>query len=85
MIRRMRPKRGPALTTSQTGAQPVPPTGGGPLAVTLGLLRADAPETIMGAPQDWPRCAVLLPHVLAATSGHPDKLRISRQGQGSAG
>jgi hypothetical protein len=40
-----------------------------PLAVALGLLRADAPETIMGAPQDWPRWAVLLPHVLAAT-GH---------------
>ena len=39
-----------------------------PLAVVLGLLRADAPETIMGAPQDWPRWAVLLPHVLAATS-----------------
>jgi tetratricopeptide (TPR) repeat protein len=41
---------------------------GGPLAAALGLLRADAPETIMGAPQDWPRWAVLLPHVLAATS-----------------
>ncbi len=39
-----------------------------PLAVVLGLLRADAPETIMGAPQDWPRWAVLLPHVLVATS-----------------
>src|SRR5690242_17285626 len=36
----------------------------------LGLLRADAPGTIMGAPQDWPRWEVLLPHVLAATS-HP--------------
>ena len=40
-----------------------------PLAVALGLLRADAPGQIMGAPQDWPRWAVLLPHVLAAT-GH---------------
>ena len=42
--------------------------GGGLLGVVLGLLRADAPGTIMGAPQDWPRWAVLLPHVLAATS-----------------
>ena len=42
---------------------------GHPLAVALGLLRADAPRQIMGAPQDWPRWAVLLPHVLAAT-GH---------------
>ena len=39
-----------------------------PLAVALGLLAADAPVTIMDAPQDWPRWAVLLPHVLAATS-----------------
>src|SRR5215475_2751876 len=43
-------------------------TDAGPLVVVLGLLRADAPGTIMGAPQDWPRWAVLLPHVLAATS-----------------
>ncbi|HYZ54865.1 MAG TPA: tetratricopeptide repeat protein [Streptosporangiaceae bacterium] len=42
-----------------------------PLAVALGLLRADAPRQIMSAPQDWPRWAVLLPHVLAAT-GHLD-------------
>ena len=34
-----------------------------------GVLRADAPAQITGAPQDWPRWAVLLPHVLAAT-GH---------------
>ena len=33
--------------------------------MVLGLLRADAPA-VMGAPQDWPRWAVLLPHVLAA-------------------
>jgi tetratricopeptide (TPR) repeat protein len=39
-----------------------------PPAVALGLLRADAPEKIVGVPQDWPRWAVLLPHVLAATS-----------------
>src|SRR5258708_4150570 len=44
---------------------------GHPLAVALGLLRADAPGNVMGAPEDWPRWAVLLPHVLAAT-GHLD-------------
>jgi hypothetical protein len=38
------------------------------LGAVLRLLRADAPQQIMGAPQDWPRWAVLLPHVLAATS-----------------
>ena len=43
--------------------------GAQPLGVVLGLLRADAPGAIMGAPQDWPRWAVLLPHVLAA-AGH---------------
>jgi tetratricopeptide (TPR) repeat protein len=37
----------------------------------LGLLRADAPGDITRAPQDWPRWAVLLPHVLAATSHLP--------------
>jgi tetratricopeptide (TPR) repeat protein len=42
---------------------------GHPLGVVLGLLRADLPWQVMGAPQDWPRWAVLLPHVLAAT-GH---------------
>jgi tetratricopeptide (TPR) repeat protein len=41
------------------------------LAVALRLLRADAPAQITGAPQVWPRWAVLLPHVLAAT-GHAD-------------
>ena len=49
--------------------------GAGPamdlLAVALRVLRADAPAQIMGAPQAWPRWAVLLPHVLAAT-GHAD-------------
>ena len=51
---------------------------GRPLEVALGLLRADLPAQIMGAPQDWPRWAVLLPHVLTATShlgsaaGQPD-------------
>jgi tetratricopeptide (TPR) repeat protein len=42
-----------------------------PLAVALRLLRAGAPEQITGAPEDWPRWAVLLPHVLAA-AGHHD-------------
>src|SRR5580700_8416 len=46
----------------------------GSLAVALRLLRADAPAQIMGAPQAWPRWAVLLPHVLAAT-GHADHAR----------
>jgi Tetratricopeptide repeat len=41
------------------------------LAAVLGLLRADAPAAIMGAPGAWPRWAVLLPHVLAATSHLP--------------
>src|SRR5438067_462463 len=52
---------------SGEGARPV----GGPLAVALRLLRADAPGRIVGAPPDWPRWAVLLPHVLAGT-GHLD-------------
>ena len=50
--------------TAAAASQRAP--AGGPLAVALGLLRADAPGQIMGAPQDWPRWAVLLPHVLAA-------------------
>jgi tetratricopeptide (TPR) repeat protein len=41
------------------------------LAVALRVLRADAPGQITGAPQAWPRWAVLLPHVLAAAS-HAD-------------
>jgi tetratricopeptide (TPR) repeat protein len=43
------------------------PGAGHPLGVALGLLRADLPGQVMGAPQNWPRWAVLLPHVLAAT------------------
>jgi tetratricopeptide (TPR) repeat protein len=38
-----------------------------PLALALGLLQADVPDEI-SAPQNWPQWAVLLPHVLAATS-----------------
>lgn len=41
---------------------------GGVPGVVLGLLRADAPGQIAGAPQNWPRWAVPLPHVLAVTS-----------------
>ena len=52
------------------------------LGVVLGLLRADAPGTIMGAPEDWPRWAVLLPHVLAAT-GHFEPARAAGHGRAS--
>jgi hypothetical protein len=41
---------------------------GSPMAMVLALLRTDAPGAIIGAPEDWPRWADLLPHVLAATS-----------------
>ena len=50
-----------------TTAAPTGTSGGDRLGTVLGLLRADAPGTVTGAPQDWPRWAVLLPHVLAAT------------------
>jgi tetratricopeptide (TPR) repeat protein len=49
-----------------------------PLKEALALLRADAPEMIMGNPEAWPKWAVLLPHVLAAVAhldqvaGQPD-------------
>jgi tetratricopeptide (TPR) repeat protein len=49
----------------------MPPAGGSgghPLTVALQLLRADAPGNIMREPRAWPRWAVLLPHVLAATA-----------------
>jgi tetratricopeptide (TPR) repeat protein len=45
----------------------MPDETGSPLAVALRLLRADAPVQIIGAPENWPRWSVLLPHVLAAT------------------
>jgi tetratricopeptide (TPR) repeat protein len=41
---------------------------GHPLAVALRLLRGDAPGEISRDPRSWPRWAVLLPHVLAATA-----------------
>ena len=56
-----------------TADTPVRGEPAGPLAVVLGLLAADAPRRVMGAPEDWPRWAVLLPHVLAAT-GHFEPL-----------
>ena len=40
---------------------------GHPLAVAMRLLKADAPWRIEDAPENWPRWAVLLPHVLTAT------------------
>ena len=49
---------------------------GDPLPVALGLLQADAPGQVIGAPEEWPRWAVLLPHVLAATS-HLDDPGVS--------
>jgi tetratricopeptide (TPR) repeat protein len=52
---------------SDDASRQAPPMAGQPLGVALGLLRADLPGQVMGAPQDWPRWAVLLPHVLAAT------------------
>jgi tetratricopeptide (TPR) repeat protein len=65
---RARPS-GPEASARPDGqvGQPLPTTTDGTLATALGLLRADAPQTIIGAPENWLRWAVLLPHVLAAT------------------
>ncbi len=67
----------PAADTSPA-TPPVTVQGAGSavdlLAVALRVLRADAPAQIQSAPQGWPRWAVLLQHVLAATghaSGQP--------------
>jgi len=46
-----------------------------PLPLVLGLLRADAPQRILEEPEGWPRWAMLLPHVLAATSYLDDSAR----------
>ncbi len=63
---------GPSLADAASGvtwmASQSTPGNVSPLVVVLAMLRADAPATIMGAPQDWPRWAVLLPHALAATN-----------------
>jgi tetratricopeptide (TPR) repeat protein len=61
-----RPQR-TGLMPLQVPGQP-PWQAGGPLAVALRMLFADVPERIMGAPEAWPRWAVLLPHVLAAAA-----------------
>jgi tetratricopeptide (TPR) repeat protein len=42
------------------------------LPVVLGLLRADLPEEIWTAPENWPRWRQLLPHVMTATAHHDD-------------
>src|SRR5690242_17527105 len=59
------------------------PGNSGMLGVVLGLLRADAPGQIMRAPQAWPRWAVLLPHVLAATSHFDDLPRLAQDAAGA--
>lgn len=43
----------------------------------LALLRADLPGRIEEDPQSWPRWRQLLPHVLAATSHHPDSTPVA--------
>jgi hypothetical protein len=67
---------------SDQAARQATGAAGHPLAVALGLLRADAPGQITGAPQAWPRWAVLLPHVLAAT-GHLDRADSQQASCGS--
>lgn len=47
--------------------------------MALALLRGDAPVVITGAPEDWPRWVVLLPHVLTAT-GYVDPGRPAEYG-----
>jgi tetratricopeptide (TPR) repeat protein len=62
--------------TSSPQTAPAPGKADHPLAVTLAVLRVDAPGQIASAPAAWPRWAVLLPHVLAATSHlsqHPEQ------------
>lgn len=54
-----------------------PPTDPPPLATALALLCADLPFEIVDAPQHWPRWRQLLPHVLVATSHHPDDKPIA--------
>ncbi len=67
-LRTRHPSQDPG--TPPASKPPAPQTGPGshPLATAVRLLREDAPGQITGAPQHWPRWAVLLPHVLAATT-----------------
>ena len=59
---------GPQLTRSAIAAA-------APATLALQLLLADVPQEIIGVPENWPRWAVLLPHVLAAT-GHIDDVAL---------
>jgi len=52
-----------------------------PWVVAVGLLRADAPREIMGAPQTWPRWSVLLPHVLAVADHASPEIAATNAGQ----
>ena len=67
-----RPMRTRMSRTPPCPATPPGTNGGHPLGVALGLLEAPGSEA---APQNWPRWAVLLPHVLAATS-HLDSATV---------
>ena len=61
------PDQPPAPQATKPPA-PQPGSASHPLSTALRLLRAGAPSQIMGAPHAWPRWAILLPHVLAATT-----------------
>jgi tetratricopeptide (TPR) repeat protein len=62
----------PDTRMTNPAAEPAAGPARYPLAVAVGLLRAGAPGRVTAAPEDWPRWAVLLPHVLAAT-GYLDR------------
>jgi tetratricopeptide (TPR) repeat protein len=57
----------PAQDTPVPGGAAGPAATAHPLGVALGLLQAAAPEQI-SEPRNWPRWALLLPHILAAAS-----------------
>jgi tetratricopeptide (TPR) repeat protein len=67
-IRARHPRAGTGAQAADSTGQRAGPASD-PLAETLAVLYADAPEQIASVPAAWPRWAVLLPHVLAAT-GH---------------
>jgi tetratricopeptide (TPR) repeat protein len=60
--------RRPASASGNVALSPTGDLMNAVLATTLGLLVDDAPNEVWGAPADWPRWAVLLPHVVAATA-----------------